>query len=82
MLPSDSKLDGAHPAADMRHRQHIVPMRAQGGDRGGRERGLGFDNLALRPDAWRLDGLLQRHAVIDQVHQRLHCGTEDAQPPR
>ena len=35
-----------------------------------------FERIAFGPHTWRLDGLLQAHAVIDQVDQRLHRAGE------
>lgn len=45
-----------------------------------RYRLLDLERIAFGPDPRLLDRLLQAHAAIDQIEQRLHRAREDALP--
>src|SRR5260221_1754015 len=68
----DGEFDGIHPAGDMRFDRDVVAALAQRLANALREGVLDLDGTSLRPDSRRLDRLLQRHAVIDEIDQRLH----------
>jgi len=64
-------MDGIHAAGDGRHRNHLVTHRCQLGANAIRNRLFDLDRIAFGPDPRRLDCLLQTHAVINQIDQRL-----------
>ena len=72
------ELDRVHAAADGRHLHHVMAERAQFCAGAFGNRLLDLERVALGPDPRRLHRLLQAHAVIDQIDQRLHRAREDA----
>src|ERR1700733_11277500 len=72
------ELDRVHAARHRCHLDDLVPHRRKLGADPLRYGLLDLERIALDPDPGRLDRLLQAHAVVDQVDQRLHRAREDA----
>src|SRR5262252_10504703 len=75
------KLDRVHAAGDGGHLDDVMTEGTQLRAGAFGDSLLDLERIALGPDPRRLDRLLQAHAVIDQVDQRLHRAREDAFSP-
>src|SRR5690348_13420277 len=70
--------DRVHAAPDGCHLHDLMAHRPQFYAHGLRNCLLDLERVALGPDPRGFDGLLQAHAVIDQIDQGLHRAREDA----
>jgi len=77
MVPSSWNWTAFMPPGNGRHLDDIVSHRTQPLARRLGNRRLDLERVALGPEPGRLDRLLQTHAVIDQVDQRLDRARKD-----
>src|SRR5512132_4287721 len=74
--------DRAHAPADVGDRRDVMAAGGEGPAHAVRDGAFDLQLLALRPDARRLDRLLQRHPVVDHVHEGLEHRGEDPHAAR